>query len=112
MQKFNLSDAQAEAILQIRLRQLAKLEEIKIKAEKKELELEKDWIDKTLASNQRLKTLMKKELADDAAKFGDERRTLMVERKEAQAIKEVELTAVEPTTSTPPLSITRPAMNF
>jgi len=98
MQKFNLSDVQAEAILQIRLRQLAKLEEIKIKAEKKELEIEKDWIDKTLASNQRLKTLMKKELTEDAAKYGDERRTLIVERKEAQAIKEVELTAVEPVT--------------
>ena len=98
MQRFKLSDAQAEAILQIRLRQLAKLEEIKIKAEKKELEEEKDWIDKTLASNQRLKTLMKKELTDDAAKHGSERRTLMVEREEAQAIKEVELTAVEPVT--------------
>ena len=98
MQRFKLSDVQAEAILQIRLRQLAKLEEIKIKAEKEELEKEKDWIDKTLASNQRLKTLMKNELTDDAAKFGDERRTLIVERKEAQAIKEVELTAVEPVT--------------
>ena len=98
IEKFNLSDAQAEAILQIRLRQLAKLEEIKIKAEKKDLETEKDWIDKTLASNQRLKTLMKKELTEDAAQFGDERRTLIVERKEAQAIKEVELTAVEPVT--------------
>ncbi|MEJ2167860.1 MAG: DNA topoisomerase IV subunit A [Desulfobacterales bacterium] len=98
MQRFKLSDAQAEAILQIRLRQLAKLEEIKIKAEKKELEQEKNWIDKTLASNQRLKTLMKKELTDDAAKFGDDRRTLMVERAEAQAIRQEELTAVEPVT--------------
>jgi topoisomerase-4 subunit A len=98
MKKFNLSDAQAEAILQIRLRQLAKLEEIRIKAEKKDLETEKDWIDKTLASNQRLKTLIKKELTEDAAQFGDDRRTLIVERKEAQAIKEVELTAVEPVT--------------
>ncbi len=98
MQRFKLSDAQAEAILQIRLRQLAKLEEIKIKTEKGELEKEKDWIDKTLASNQRLKTLMKKELTDDAAKHSNERRTRMVEREEAQAIKEVELTAVEPVT--------------
>jgi topoisomerase-4 subunit A len=98
MQTFDLSDAQAEAILQIRLRQLAKLEEIKIKKEKKELEKEKDWIDKTLASKQRLKTLMKKELSEDAAKYGDERRTLIVERKEAQAIREVELAAVEPVT--------------
>ncbi len=95
MKKFKLSDVQAEAILQIRLRQLAKLEEIKIKKEKQALEEEKDWIEKTLASNQRLKTLMKKELREDKEKHGDERRTVIVERKEAQAIKEVELTAVE-----------------
>ena len=98
MKKFKLSDVQAEAILQIRLRQLAKLEEIKIKKEKQALEEEKDWIEKTLASNQRLKALMKKELREDKEKHGDERRTLIVERKEAQAIKEVELTAVEPVT--------------
>jgi topoisomerase-4 subunit A len=98
MQKFGLSDIQAEAVLQIRLRQLAKLEEIKIKNEKQELEKERDWIEKTLASNQRLKTLIKKELKEDAKKYGDERRTLIVEREEAQAIKEVQLTAVEPVT--------------
>ena len=98
IKKFKLSDIQAEAILRIRLRQLAKLEEIKVKAEKKELAKEKDWIEKTLASNQRLKTLIKKELIEDAKKYGDARRTLIVERKEARAIKEVELTAVEPVT--------------
>ncbi len=98
MQTFNLTDTQAEAILQIRLRQLAKLEEVKIKAEKSELEDEKEWIEKTLASNQRLKTLIKKELKEDARKYGDDRKTLIVERKEAQAIKEVELTPVEPVT--------------
>jgi topoisomerase IV subunit A len=98
MQKFSLTEVQAESVLQIRLRQLAKLEEIKIKNEKEDLEKEKDWIEKTLASNQRLKTLIKKELSTDAKKFGDERRTLIVERREAQAIKEVELTAVEPVT--------------
>jgi topoisomerase-4 subunit A len=98
MKKFKLSDIQAEAILQIRLRQLAKLEEIKIKKEKQELAEEKDWLEKTLASNQRLKTLIKKELREDKEKHADERRTLVVERKEAQAIKEVELTAVEPVT--------------
>jgi topoisomerase-4 subunit A len=98
IQKFDLTDVQAEAVLQIRLRQLAKLEEIKIKDEKRKLEKERDWIEKTLASNQRLKTLMKKELIEDAQKYGDERRTLIVERHEAQAIKEVELTAVEPVT--------------
>jgi topoisomerase-4 subunit A len=98
IQKFSLSDIQAEAVLQIRLRQLAKLEEIKIKTEKQDLEKERDWIEKTLASNQRLKTLLKSELKEDAQKYGDERRTLIIERREAHAIKEVELTAVEPVT--------------
>ncbi len=98
IQKFSLTDVQAEAVLQIRLRQLAKLEEVKIKNEKQDLEKERDWIEKTLASNQRLKTLLKTELKEDAQKYGDERRTLIIERREAQAIKEVELTAVEPVT--------------
>ena len=98
IKKFKLSEIQAEAILRIRLRQLARLEEIKVKAKKEELTKEKDLIEKTLASNQRLKTLMKKELKEDAKKHGDERRTLIVERQEAKAIKEVELTAVEPVT--------------
>ena len=98
MQKFGLTDAQAEAVLQIRLRQLAKLEEIKIKDEKQQLEKERDWIEKTLGSNQRLKTLIKKELREDAQKYGDERRTMIVERREAQAIKEAELSSVEPVT--------------
>jgi topoisomerase-4 subunit A len=98
MKKFNLTDTQAEAILQIRLRQLARLEEIRIKEEKRELEKEGAWIEKTLASDQRLKTLMKKELSEDAQKYGDDRKTLIVERKEAQAIREVELTPVEPVT--------------
>jgi topoisomerase-4 subunit A len=98
IKKFKLSEVQAEAILRIRLRQLARLEEIKVKAKKKALTKEKDWIEKTLASNQRLKTLMKKELREDGKKHGDARRTLIVERQEAKAIKEVELTAVEPVT--------------
>jgi topoisomerase-4 subunit A len=98
MQKFDLTDVQAEAVLQIRLRQLAKLEEIKIKTEKHELEKERDWIEKTLASTKRLKTLIKKELREDAQKHGDERRTRIVERKEAQAIRPAELTTVEPVT--------------
>ncbi|MGA9233330.1 MAG: DNA topoisomerase IV subunit A [Desulfobacterales bacterium] len=98
VQTFRLTDLQAEAILQIRLRQLAKLEEIKIKNERQELVKEKNWIEKTLASKQRLKTLMKNELREDAQKYGDERRTLIVEREEARAIKAVELTAAEPVT--------------
>ena len=98
IQKFELTDLQAEAILQIRLRQLAKLEEIKIKNERQELVTEKNWIEKTLASKPRLKTLMKNELREDTQTYGDERRTLIVEREEARAIKAVELTAVEPVT--------------
>ena len=98
MKKFKLTDVQAEAILQIRLRQLAKLEEIRIKDEKKELEKEKNWIEKTLGSKQRLKTLIKNELKEDAKKYGDKRRTQIVERKEARAISAVELTAAEPVT--------------
>ena len=84
--------------MQIRLRQLAKLEEIKIKTERQELGKEKNGIEKTLASKQRLKTLIKNELREDAQKYGDERRTLIVEREEARAIKAVELTAAEPVT--------------
>jgi len=98
IQAFGLTDVQAEAILQIRLRQLARLEEIKIKNEQKDLVKEKDWIEKTLASNQRLKTLIKKELKEDLKSHGDKRRTLIVERSEAHAIKEVELTPAEPIT--------------
>jgi len=98
MQRFSLSDTQAEAILQIRLRQLARLEEIKIRAEKKDLEKEKDWIEKTLASGQRLKTLIKKELKEDSKTHGDLRRTRIVERKEAHAIREVELAPAESVT--------------
>jgi len=98
IKKYDLTDTQAEAILQIRLRQLAKLEEIKIKAEKHELEKEREWIETTLASDQRLKTLMKKELREDAQKYGDDRKTLIVERKEAHAIRDVELTPIEPVT--------------
>ena len=98
IKKFKLSEIQAEAILRIRLRQLARLEEIKVKTKKKELAKEKELIEKTLASNQRLKTLMKRELKKDAEAHGDDRRTLIVEREEAKAIKDVELTAVEPVT--------------
>jgi topoisomerase-4 subunit A len=98
IQRFDLTDVQAEAVLQIRLRQLAKLEEVKIKNEKQNLEKERDGIEKTLASSRRLKMLVTNELKEDAQKFGDERRTRIVERREAQAIREVELTAVEPVT--------------
>ena len=58
MKRFKLSDKQAEAILELKLRHLAKLEEVKIKAEQKDLSDERDQLEKTLASEQRLKTLI------------------------------------------------------
>ncbi len=98
MHKFDLSESQAEAILQIRLRQLATLEEIKLQKEKQDLEKEGGQIRKILGSELRLKSLIKKELREDAAKFGDERRTRMVVREEAKAMKKTDLTPAEPVT--------------
>jgi topoisomerase-4 subunit A len=98
MRRFKLSLVQVEAILQIRLRQLARLEELKLKKEKGELEAEKREIEEVLASDARLKRLLKKELKEDAEAFGDPRRTRIVERKEAQAIKEKDLAPADPVT--------------
>jgi topoisomerase-4 subunit A len=98
MRRFKLSEIQAEAILQIRLRQLARMEEIKLKTEKKGLEAEKREIEGVLSSERRLKGLIKSELKSDAEKFGDSRRTRIVERSEAQAIKEKDLTPADPVT--------------
>jgi topoisomerase-4 subunit A len=98
MRRFELSAVQVEAILQIRLRQLARLEELKLKKEKGELEAEKREIEEVLSSEVRLKRLLKKELKSDAEKFGDRRRTRIVERKEAQAIKERDLAPADPLT--------------
>ncbi len=95
MQKFDLSELQADAILQIRLRQLATLEEIKLRGEKQELEKEGSQIRKILGSELRLKSLIKKELREDAAKYGDERRTCIVVREEAKAMKKTDLTPAE-----------------
>lgn len=98
IKRFKLSDRQAEAILQIRLRQLAKLEEIKLKAEQKELLAEEKQILDILNSKARLKTLIKKELKADAKRYGDERRTAITQRQEARAISLVQLAPVEPVT--------------
>nr|MCU0539766.1 DNA topoisomerase IV subunit A [Desulfobacterales bacterium] len=98
MRRFRLSEIQVEAILQIRLRQLARLEEIKLKAEKKELETEKREIEAVLGSERKLKSLIKRELAADAEKFGDLRRTKIIQRSEAQAIKEKDLAPADPVT--------------
>ena len=98
MKIFRLTDIQAEAILNLRLRNLAKLEEVKIRGEQDELNEERDTLEKTLKSAARLKTLIKKELLQDAEAHGDERRTRIVEREAAQAMDETELVASEPVT--------------
>ncbi len=98
MRRFALSAVQAEAILQLRLRQLARLEEARLKAEKRELDIERRGIAEALGSERRLKALIKKELEADARAFGDARRTAIVARKEAQAIREKDLAPVEPVT--------------
>ncbi len=98
MKRFKLSDIQAEAILNLRLRNLAKLEEMKIKGEQDELNDERDLLEKTLKSSARLKTLIKKEILEDADAYGDDRRTQIVERNAAQALDETQLVASEPVT--------------
>ena len=98
METFGLSDRQAEAILEIKLRRLAKLEEIKIKAEQQEIAEELESIEKTLNSQARMKTLVKKELTADAKEFGDDRMSPIVDRPVAQAMKEEERIPAEPVT--------------
>ena len=99
MKKFKLSDIQAEAILELKLRHLAKLEEMKIKGEQKELAAERKALEETLGSKARLKKLIRTELAADAETYGDKRRSQLVERAAAaQAIDETQLLPTEPTT--------------
>jgi len=98
MKRFKLSEEQADAILDTRLRHLAKLEEMQIRAEKDKLSLEKNDIEKTLASSARLKKLIRQELLADAEKYGDKRRSPLVARKEAAAMKETEILPTEPLT--------------
>jgi topoisomerase-4 subunit A len=98
MRRFKLSDIQAEEILETKLRRLARLEEMKIRAEQKELAEERAEIDKTLKSKARLTKLVREELLSDADEYGDARRTRLVEREAAQAISETELLSSEPTT--------------
>ena len=98
IKRFGLSDKQAEAILELKLRHLAKLEEMKLKGEQDELEKERQQLEKLLGSERRMKTLIKKELLADAEKYGDERRSPLVERGEAKALSERELTPAESVT--------------
>jgi len=98
MKHFELSNIQAEAILNLRLRNLAKLEEMKIRGEQDELNEEHGTLEKTLNSPARMKTLIKKEVLEDTKAYGNDRRTLIVERAAAQALDETQLVASEPVT--------------
>ena len=98
MERLHLSDEQAEAILELRLRRLGKLEEAHLRSEQKTLTAERERIDKTLASPRRLQSLLRKELAQDAEHYGDARRSPLVERRPAQAMAEAVLVPSEPVT--------------
>jgi topoisomerase-4 subunit A len=96
--RFQLSEAQAEAILETKLRHLARLEEMKIRGEQDELARERDGLEKLLGSKAKLKKLVRDEIQADALKYGDDRRSKLVARAAAQAIDETELVASEPVT--------------
>ena len=96
--RFELSDEQVDYILETRLRQLARLEEMKIRGEQAELEAERDRLIATLGSKAKLKKLIKDELLADAKKFGDARRSPLVARGAAQALDESDLVPSEPVT--------------
>lgn len=98
MERFKITDTQAEAILELKLRHLAKLEEMKIRGEQDELAKERDELEKILGSKKRLNTLIKKEIIEDAEKYGDARKSPLVARAEATAIKETDMLPTEPVT--------------
>jgi len=96
MKRFKLSDEQAEEILNTRLRHLARLEEMRIREEQKQLAAEREELEALLKSKARLKKLVATEIRDDADKHGDDRRTRIIEREAAQAIDETALIPNEP----------------
>ncbi|WP_182611411.1 DNA topoisomerase IV subunit A [[Pantoea] beijingensis] len=96
--RFELSETQAEAILELKLRHLAKLEEMKIRGEQDELAKERDHLQAILSSERKMNTLLKKELQADSDTYGDDRRSPLCERGEAKAISEHELVPSEPVT--------------
>ncbi len=99
MQRFNITDIQANAVLDLKLRHLAKLEEFKIKGEQDELEIERKKLQLILGSDQRMRTLIKNELTEDMQTYGDERRSPIVARQEAKAFDEKDLLSAEPVTA-------------
>ncbi|MDN5681096.1 MAG: DNA topoisomerase IV subunit A, partial [Ewingella sp.] len=98
MERFALSETQAESILELKLRHLAKLEEVKIRGEQSDLEKERDHLQSILASERKMNTLLKKELQADSDAFGDDRRSPLREREEAKAMSEHDMTPSEPVT--------------
>ena len=95
IKRFKLTEEQADYILDTRLRQLARLEEMKIRQEQQDLAAERDSLEKTLGSKARLKTLIKKEIIEDAETYGDDRRSPIVERRAARALDEADLVPSE-----------------
>jgi topoisomerase-4 subunit A len=98
MQRFDLTELQANYVLDTRLRQLARLEEMKIRTEQEELAAERDKLELLLSSKQRMKTLIRKEILADAEEYGDERRSPIVVRDAAEALRETDLAPSEPVT--------------
>jgi len=98
MQRFALTDVQAEAILELKLRHLARLEEVRIRTEQAALAEERDHLQETLASEARVQALMAAEIRADAEAYGDARRSPIVERSQAQALQPTEVVPVEPVT--------------
>jgi topoisomerase-4 subunit A len=98
MKRFKLSDIQAEEILNLKLRHLARLEEMKINGEQDELTIEKNYLETTLGSEDKLKDLIRTEIKEDSKKYGDKRNSPVIEREEAVAISESEMLPTEPMT--------------
>jgi topoisomerase-4 subunit A len=98
MKRFKLSEIQADAILETKLRHLARLEEMKIKGEQKELDKERTELEGILKSAVKLKQKVRDEIIADAEEFGDKRRSPLVERSEAKAIDVTQLLPTEPIT--------------
>ncbi len=98
IKRFNLTEIQADAILDLKLRHLAKLEEFKIKGEQDELEAERKKLEGILGSDAKMRKLIKQEIEEAAEKYGDERRSPIVEREEAQAFSEKDLLSSDPVT--------------
>ena len=98
MRRFGLTDVQAEAILNLRLRNLARLEEMNIRGEQAELSAEREGLEWTLDGRERIAALVREEIVEDAERYGDARRSPLVERDAAQALGEADLAPAEPVT--------------